>query len=206
MGQGSIDVQRFAGDGFLAIGRQMLQGAHVVQPVGHFDQNHAHIADHRQQHLADVFRLAIFAVGELDFVDLGYAFDNVRDLLAELFGDVFGGYGGVFDGVVQQPGRDGGRVQLHFGQNLGYFERVQDVGLSGGAELPVWCCTQNSHALRMMPMSSLGRFLPIVASNSANFAARMSGSAGGSSGVECTVAIPDYRLLVNRYGQGSLAR
>src|SRR5579859_4428427 len=47
----------------------------------------------------------------------------------------------------------------------------------------------------MTPMSSLGRFLPIVASSSANFAVKMPGSAGGSSGVECTVAIPDYRLL-----------
>src|SRR5580692_4816769 len=46
----------------------------------------------------------------------------------------------------------------------------------------------------MMPMSSLGRFLPIVASNSANFAASIPGSAGGSCAVECTVAIPDYRL------------
>src|SRR6202034_664641 len=63
---------------------------------------------------------------------------------------------------------------------------------------PLWCCTQNSHALRITPMSSLGRFLPIVASNSANFAARTPGSAGGSSGVECTVAIPDYRLMALR--------
>ena len=40
--------------------------------------------DHGQQHLADVLRLAVFAVGELDFVDLGDALDDVRDLLAEM--------------------------------------------------------------------------------------------------------------------------
>jgi hypothetical protein len=39
----------------------------------------------------------------------------------------------------------------------------------------------------------------MVASSSANFAVRMSGSAGGSSGVECTVAIPDYRLLAKHF-------
>jgi len=78
----------FPGDGFLPVERQMLQRPHVVQAVRHFDQDHAHVADHRQQHFADVFGLAIFAVSELDFVDLGHAFDDVRDLLAKLFSDV----------------------------------------------------------------------------------------------------------------------
>ena len=92
--------------------------------------------DHGQQHLADVFRLAVFAVGELDLVELGDALDDVRDLLAELFGDVFGGDVGVFHRVVQQAGRDRGRVHLQLGQHLGDFERMDDVRLAGGPQLP----------------------------------------------------------------------
>ena len=114
----------------------MLQRPHVVQPVRHLDQDHAHVAHHGQQHLAHVLGLAVFAVGELDLVDLGHALDDVRDLLPELLGDVFGSNRGIFDGIVQQAGRDRGRVQLHLRQNLGYLEGMQDIRLPGGPELP----------------------------------------------------------------------
>ena len=42
---------------------------------------------------------------------------------------------GVFDGVVQQAGGDGGGVHLELGEDLADFERVDDVGLAGGALL-----------------------------------------------------------------------
>ena len=67
----------------LAFRLQVLQRAHVVQAVGQLDEDHAHVRHHGQQHLADVLGLAVFAVGELDLVDLGDAFDDVRHLLAE---------------------------------------------------------------------------------------------------------------------------
>ncbi len=46
-----------------------------------------------------------------------------------------GGDVGVFDGVVQQAGGDGGGVHLHLGEDLADFERMDDVGLAGGALL-----------------------------------------------------------------------
>ena len=81
--QGRIDVQSLAGDGFLAVGLQVLERAHVVQPVGQLDEHHAHIRYHGQQHLAHVFCLAVFAIGELDFVDFGDALDDVGHLVAK---------------------------------------------------------------------------------------------------------------------------
>ncbi len=63
--------------------------------------------DHGQQHLAHVFGLAVFAVGELDLVDLGDAFDDVGDLIAEAGFNFLVGGGRVFDRVVQQAGGDG---------------------------------------------------------------------------------------------------
>ena len=86
--QRSVDVQRLLCDGLLPLHAKVLQGAHVVQAVGQLDEHDAHIAHHRQQHLAHVFGLAVFAVRELDLVDLGDAFDDVRHLLAEESGDV----------------------------------------------------------------------------------------------------------------------
>ena len=103
-----VDVQGLAGDGFLAIGLQMLEGAHVVQAIGELDKDDAHVGDHGQQHFAYVLSLAVFAIGELDFVDLGDALDDVGDLLAEAGFNFLVGGGGIFYGVVQQAGGDGG--------------------------------------------------------------------------------------------------
>ena len=135
--QRSVDVQGLAGNRFLAIGLQVLQRAHVVQAVGQLDEDHAHIGDHGQQHLANVFSLAVFAVGKLDFVDLGNALDDVRHLVAELRLDLLVGGRRVFNRIVQQAGGNGRRVHLHLRQHLGHFQRVDDVGLAGGAHLPL---------------------------------------------------------------------
>ncbi len=100
MSQGGVDVQRLARDGLLAVGLQVLQGAHIVQPVGQLDQHHPHIRDHGQQHLAHVFGLAVLAIGELDLVDIGDALDDVGHLVAESGGNLFVGGGRVLDRVV----------------------------------------------------------------------------------------------------------
>ena len=132
-----VDVEGLAGDALLLVGAKVLERAHVVQAVGELDDDDADVGDHGEEHLADVFGLMVFAVGELDFVELGDAFDDVRDLLAELAGDLLRGDVGVFDGVVQQAGGDGGGVHLQVGEDLSDFERMDDVGLAGGAALAV---------------------------------------------------------------------
>ena len=48
----------------------------------------------------------------------------MSDLFAKLFGDVFSSDGSVFHRIVQQAGRDRGRIQLHLCQHLGDFQRV----------------------------------------------------------------------------------
>jgi hypothetical protein len=119
----------------LAIGLEVLQRTHVVQAVRQFDEHHADVVDHGEHHLAQVFSLLLFASSEVDFADLGDAFDDVGDLLAELFADVNDRDGGVFHRVVKQSGRDGDRVHLHFGKDERHFERMNKVGFTGGAGL-----------------------------------------------------------------------
>ena len=118
-------------------GLQVLQGAHIVQPVGQLDQHHAHIRDHGQQHLAHIFRLAVLAIGKLDLVDIGDAFDDVRHLLAEAGLNLLIGGGRVLNRVVQQAGGDRGRVHLHLRQHLGHLERMNNVGFARGPHLPL---------------------------------------------------------------------
>ena len=113
----------------------MLQRAHVVQAVGQFDEDDANVVDHRQHHLAEVFGLLLFAGREIDLADLGDAFDDVRDLLAEFFADVDDRDRGVFDRIVQQPGRDRDRIHLHFGQHQRHFQGMHQIRLARGAGL-----------------------------------------------------------------------
>ena len=58
---GREDIHRFLRDALALFRLQELQRAHVVQAVGEFDEHDAHVVNHRQQHLADVFSLLLFA-------------------------------------------------------------------------------------------------------------------------------------------------
>ena len=130
-----VNLQRLLGDLLLPLGREVLQGAHVVQTVGQLDEHHADVVHHGQHHLAHVFRLRFFGRGEVDLADLGDAFDDVGDLLAELGFDLVDGDRRVFDGVVQQPGGDGRGVEPHLGQQNRDLQRMREVGLARLAEL-----------------------------------------------------------------------
>ncbi len=82
VGQRGQHLERLAGLALLLVRRQEAQRAHVVQPVGELDDQHARVAGHRDDHLAD--RLGLGRLAELDLVELGDAVDQVRDLGAEL--------------------------------------------------------------------------------------------------------------------------
>ncbi len=73
--------------------------------------------------------------GEIDFIDLGHALNDVGDLLSELLADVNDGDGCILHGIMQKPGGDTDRIHLHLGQDQCYFERVNQIGLTGGAGL-----------------------------------------------------------------------
>jgi hypothetical protein len=130
-----INLQRFFGDFALAIRLEVLQGTHIVQAIGQFNQHHANVVDHGQHHLAQVFSLLFLAGGEVNLADLGDAFDDMRHLLAELLANVDDRYGCVFDGIVQQPGGNRDRVHFHFGENQSNFQRMDQVRFAGGASL-----------------------------------------------------------------------
>ena len=59
MGNRCVNLQRFQGDAAGLDGSHRLHRAHIVQTVGQLDQDHAHIARHRQQHLAKRFGLRL---------------------------------------------------------------------------------------------------------------------------------------------------
>ena len=57
VGERGIDVERLTGNLVLLVGGHRLQGAHVVQAVGHLDEHDAHVLAHREQQLAEILGL-----------------------------------------------------------------------------------------------------------------------------------------------------
>ncbi len=116
----------------------------LCKPVGQFDQDHAHIARHGEQHLAEIFRLGMGFGLEFDLVQLGNPIYQFGNLLAELRADFLAGGCSVFHHVMQQRGHDGLGVKAPFGQDGGNSERVGNVGFAAFAHLPVMGCFGNA--------------------------------------------------------------
>jgi hypothetical protein len=135
MGDRRVDVPGLLRDADSPLLREVVQRAHVVQPVRELDQNHADVVDHREQHLAEALRLTLFTRRELEGGQLRDAFDDVRHLLPEQFPHLFDGVGGVLYNVVQEPRGDGHDVQPHVRQQVGDLQRVDQVGLPGSTDL-----------------------------------------------------------------------
>ena len=57
-------------------------------------------------------------------------------LFAKFFAYINNGDRGIFNRIVQQPGRYRDRVHFHFSQNQRHFQRVHEVGFAGGTRLP----------------------------------------------------------------------
>ena len=130
VGDRRVDVARLLRDLDPPLLGQMVQRPHVVQAVGELDQDDADVVDHRQQHLAEVLRLALLARRELDRAELGHPFDDVGDVGAEQLPDPLDRRLGVLDDVVEQAGGDGDDVELHVGEQVGDLERMHEVGLA----------------------------------------------------------------------------
>ena len=137
VGDRRVDVQCLAGDALALVARHRAQRAHVVQAVGQLDQDDANIARHRQQHLAEIFRLRIFAGLEFDLVQLAEAVHQFGHRLAELFGYLFIGDMGVFHHIVQQGRHD--RLGIEMQLEPGWMRRRRDgkcrVRRTGGSGL-----------------------------------------------------------------------
>jgi len=131
-----VDLLRFAGGLHLFLLRLELEGPHVVEPVRQLDDDDADVLRHGQQHLAEILRLFLLLGGIRNFCQFGDAIHQVGDFLAEGFLELGVLVEGVLNGVVKDAGRNGCRIHVHFRQNAGDRDRVDDVRISGNTGLP----------------------------------------------------------------------
>ena len=79
-GQRGVDLERLLGDALALVRRHEVQRAHVVQPVGELDQQHAHVRRDGEEQLAEVLALRGALGDEVEALDLGQAVDKRADL------------------------------------------------------------------------------------------------------------------------------
>ena len=60
VGNRRVNVHRFLRDASPLVRTQEFKRAHVMQAIGELDKDDAHVVNHRQQHLANIFRLLFF--------------------------------------------------------------------------------------------------------------------------------------------------
>mmetsp|Transcript_4077 Transcript_4077/g.7695 ORF Transcript_4077/g.7695 Transcript_4077/m.7695 type:complete len:200 (-) Transcript_4077:46-645(-) len=147
MRQRSINVHSLLGNFPLLFGSHILQRPHVVSPIGQFHEHYSDIPGHGQNQFPVVFRLEFFGRREGKTSHLGHSVDQAGYLFSEFDGYVREGDGGVFDGVVEEGGDEGGEIQFHVGDDVGHAERMGYVGLAGFSTL-----------------ASVGRFRVVVGS------------------------------------------
>ena len=131
-----VDIDGFARYAAAFFHRHGTQRAHIVQTVCELDEDHSHVARHRQQHLAEILRLRFLAATELHFVELGQTIDQFRDLGAKALGQFGFGHALVFHYIMQQSRHDGLGVKLPVGADFRDGNRMGDVGFAALAILP----------------------------------------------------------------------
>ena len=116
----------------LASGASAADRAHVVEPVGELDQQHADVARHRHDHLADVLGLLLLARLELEYFSSFVSPSTIRrHLVAELVARCRRRVTSVSSTVsCSSAAIEGRRVQAQVGEDLGHGERMLDEVLS----------------------------------------------------------------------------
>ncbi len=115
---------------------EVLEGAHVVEPVRQLHHDHAHVLRDRQQELAIVLRLFLRRRAKPEARDLGEPVDDVTHLVPEELADLIERHLGVLGHVVQQRRRDGHRVELLVHQDPRHLDRVRDEVVARETLLP----------------------------------------------------------------------
>jgi hypothetical protein len=139
-----------------------MKRAHVVEAIRELHQEHADVARHREQHLAEALRLAVLARAEVDLAELGHALDEEGNLLAELLGELHARRRRVLDHVVQQRGADAGGVEVELGDDAGDADRMDEIGVPRATQLTL----VHTGGVHVRPIDQLGVRVLVIAPDS----------------------------------------
>ena len=101
-----------------------------MQAVGEFDDNHPHVAGHRQNQFAETLGLVFGLAVVFEFVEFGKAVHHLGNGIAEGFGNLRLADRRVFQHIVHQAGAQGLQIHAPAGQLGGYADGVGDIGFA----------------------------------------------------------------------------
>ena len=108
-----------------------LQCPQIVEAVSQLDQNNADILGHREEHLAQIFRLHLDLIDVVaDLSQFRHAVHKELHLLAEFPADILVGQLGVLDDIMQKACSDRLLVQFQIRKDNGDTERMDDIGFA----------------------------------------------------------------------------
>ena len=119
---GTVDVHGLARDALLLFWLEEFEGPHVVKAIRQLHHDDANVVDHGEEHLADVFGLALFRRHHVEAANFRHAFDQARDFRTEAFLDAGNREFGVLDHVVKQRGGKRGGVKTYVCENVSDFQ------------------------------------------------------------------------------------
>ena len=109
--QGRIDVHGLLSGAALFPLLETPQGPHVVETISQFDEQHSPVGRHRNEHLANRGGLlSLFGI-KVQSIKLRHAIDNCRNRGSKISLEIPQGDQGVFNGVMEQSGRNGRRIK-----------------------------------------------------------------------------------------------
>src|SRR5688572_3494145 len=149
-----VDVERLARNGASLRERHGAQRAHVVRAIGELDHDHANVAHHREQHLAEALGLRFLAALELDLVELADAVYEVGHFLAEPPVDLLLERRRVLDHVVEDRCDQRLRIEPQVREQIGDGDRVRYVRLAGAATLAL--VSLEGEVIRILDAFDLG--------------------------------------------------
>ena len=136
VGDRRVDVAGLLRDLDAALLGQVVERPHVVEPVGELDEDDPDVVHHRQQHLAEVLRLAllarrrsgmalIFVTPSTTWATSGPKSSWIRSIVVRVSSTT----------SWSRPAAMATDVQLHVGEEVGHGQRMDQVGLAGMAHL-----------------------------------------------------------------------
>jgi len=84
-----------------------------VQAVGQFDEDHANIRGHGQDHLTHTFSLTPLITRKLHLTDFCNAVHDIGGFLAEQFCDFLHGGAGILNHIMQKTGDNAHHIHFH---------------------------------------------------------------------------------------------
>mmetsp|Transcript_26213 Transcript_26213/g.70826 ORF Transcript_26213/g.70826 Transcript_26213/m.70826 type:complete len:292 (-) Transcript_26213:230-1105(-) len=151
--EGHKHVKRLRGNLALLVHRHVLEGAHVVQPVGQLDHDDAPVLGHREEHGARVHALVeLLVASRVHFAHFGVSLHNACHLVAKTRADVVDGHVlAVLHGVVEEARDDRCCVHAEAGEDERHLNGVGHEGLTALACLPVMCRHSESERISNLP-------------------------------------------------------